>query len=300
MANALNLQRWLRALVGSLALVGIAFHASSLVVREGEAGLVVRFGEPIRATLTPGLHWTLPWPVDRAIRLDMRRRVYEGGHTEMLTRDKRNIIARAFVVWRIEDPLLFFRAVGTLDDAESKLNGLLTNAAIGTLGGHDLAALVSTRPETLRVDAIEGELLAATAPTASHNYGITVEQIRFERISLPEENVAAVFAQMRAERRQFAERYRAEGRLEASRIRSEADLVAARLRAEGIEEATRIRGEAEAQIAEHYASSHRLDPELFRFWRSLQSLDELVSANSTLVLRTDSEPFSLLESKDPR
>ena len=79
--------------------------------------------------------------------LDMRRRVYETGHTEMLTRDKKNVIARTFVVWRIGDPLTFTQAIGIGGGAEAKLDGLLRNAAIGTLGGHDLSALVSTNAD---------------------------------------------------------------------------------------------------------------------------------------------------------
>jgi membrane protease subunit HflC len=228
----------------------------------------------------------------------MRRRVYEGGHTEMLTRDKKNIIARVFVVWRIGDPLAFTQAIGAEGRAESKIDGLLTNAAIGTLGGHDLSALVSTTPGDLQVDQIENELLAGTAPLALRSYGVAIEQIRLERIALPEENVYAVFDQMRAERRQFAAKFQAEGEREASRIRSEADLEAARIRAKGVEEAARIRGTAAAEVAKIYADSHRLDPELYRFTRSLESLDKLVTNGTSLILRTDSEPFSLLQHKD--
>jgi membrane protease subunit HflC len=296
----MTVQRWLRVIVGSLALAAIGFHATAVVVREGQVVLITRFGRPQRAATEPGLHWKLPWPIEQIATLDMRRRVYESGHTEMLTRDKRNIIARTFIVWRIGDPLVFHQAVGNRDQAEAKLDGLLTNAAIGTLGGHDLSALVSTNPKDLQVDQIEAELLAAAAPAALHNYGVAVEQVRLERISLPEENVTAVFAQMRAERRQFAAKFQAEGEREASRIRAEANLEAARIRAKGAEEAARIRGESAAEIAKTYADAHKVDPELYRFLRSLESLDKLVSGSSALILRTDSEPFSLLQSQSPR
>ncbi|HTP29368.1 MAG TPA: protease modulator HflC, partial [Anaeromyxobacteraceae bacterium] len=244
MVDALRTQRWLRGIVGTMALAAIVFYASAVVVREGEAVLVTRFGRPMRAATSPGLHWKLPWPIDRGILLDMRRRVYETGHTEMLTRDKKNVIARTFVVWRIGDPLAFVQAIGDESGADAKLDGLLTNAAIGTLGGHDLSALVSTNPQDLQVDEMESELLASTAPVALHSYGVAIEQIRIERIALPEENVTAVFAQMRAERQQFAAKYRAEGEREASRIRSEAALEAAEIRAKGAEEEARIRGES--------------------------------------------------------
>jgi membrane protease subunit HflC len=298
--DAVRTQRWLRGIVGTLALAGVVFYATAIVVREGQAVLVARFGRPLRAATRPGLHWKLPWPVDRAILLDMRRRVYETGHTEMLTRDKKNIIVRTFVVWRVGNPLTFVQAIGEQSGAEGKLDGLLTNAAIGTLGGHDLSALVSTNPHDLRVDEIEAELLASTSAIAMHSYGVAIEQIRVERIALPEENVTAVFEQMRAERRQFAAKFKAEGDREASRIRSEAELEAARIRARGAEEEARIRGEAAALVARTYADAHRIDPRLYRFTRSLDSLDKLVTGNSFLILRTDSEPFSLLESKEPK
>lgn len=298
MGDSVKIQRYLRAVVGSLALAAILYNAMAVVVREGQAVLVTRFGRPLRAATQAGLHWKLPWPIDQASLLDMRRRVYETGHTEMLTRDKKNIIARTFVVWRIGDPLAFTQAVGVEGGAEGKLDGLLTNAAIGTLGGHDLSALVSTNPTDLQTDQIEAELLASTAPVALHNYGVTIEQIRLERIALPAENVSAVFDQMRAERRQFAAKFEAEGELEASRIRSEAELEAARIRAKGAEEQARIRGESAAQIAKTYADAHKVDPELYRFTRSLESIDKLVKSNTSLILRTDSEPFSLLQNKD--
>jgi membrane protease subunit HflC len=295
--DAMSTQRWLRAAVGSLALAAIVFYATAVVVPEGQTVFITRFGRPVRAATQAGLHWKLPWPIDRASWLDMRRRIYETGHTEMLTRDKKNIIARTFVVWRIGDPLTFVQAIGAEGVAETKLDGLLTNAAIGTLGGHDLSAMVSTQAADLQVDQIESELLSSTAPLALRSYGVTIEQIRLERIALPEENVNAVFEQMRAERRQFAAKFQAEGEREASRIRSEAELEAARIRAKGAEEEARIRGESAAHVAKTYADAHRIDPELYRFTRSLDSLDKLVTSNTSLVLRTDSEPFSLLQGK---
>src|SRR6202166_1160756 len=103
---------------------------------------------------------------------------------------------------------------------------------------------------------------------------------------------------MRAERRQFAAKFDAEGEQAASRIRSEAELEAARIRSKGAEEQARIRGESAAQVAKTYADAHRVNPELYRFTRALDALDKLITANTSLILRTDSEPFSLLQNKE--
>ena len=244
--------------------------------------LVTRFGRPLRADTGAGLHWKLPWPIDQAIWLDMRRRVYEGGHTEMLTRDKKNVIVRTFVVWRIGDSARV-RAVHRRRRARRRGSSTACSPTPRSARSAGTTSRRSCRrtPEDLQVDQIESELLAGTAPAARQSYGVEIEQIRLERIALPEENVRAVFEQMRAERRQYAAKFRAEGEREASRIRSEAELEAARIRAEGAEQEARIRGESAAEVAKTYADAHRVDPELYRFTRSLDSLDQLVTGETT-------------------
>ncbi len=76
-----------RFVIGTLALAGFALSSTALVVREGEAVLVTRFGRPLRADTGAGLHWKAPWPIDQVTRLDLQLRLLEGGRTEMLTRD---------------------------------------------------------------------------------------------------------------------------------------------------------------------------------------------------------------------
>lgn len=294
-AEVSGLHHRLRAFVGGIAVLVIALSATAFVVPEGESALVTRLGRPVAVLSDAGLHWKLPWPIDEAIPIDLRRRVFRGGHSEMLTRDKKNVVMLSYAVWKVTDPLLFHQAVGSPDSAEVKLDGLITNAAIGVLGRYDLSAIVSTDPATLQLDAMQAELLAKTVGVASERYGIAIERVAFERVSLPEENTVSVFEQMRAERRQYAAEFAAEGAREASRIRSEADLEAAQIRAEGREQAARIRGEGEAEAARIYAEAHRVDPELYRFLRSLDTLDEVVGDQTTVILRTDSEPFRLLE-----
>jgi membrane protease subunit HflC len=277
--------------------LGILLSATGVQVGEGEAVVVTRFGDPVRVLDAAGLHWKAPWPIDAVARVDLRRRTFETGHAEMLTRDRKNVVLVGFAVWQVSDALRFHRSVGTVGDAEEKLDGLITNAQIGVLGRFDLNALTSTDPTTLRTDEVEDALLEATRVVASERYGIDILTVGFQRLSLPEDNVAAVFKQMRAERRQYAARYEAEGAEEAARIRSETDLEAAQIRAEGAEKAARIRGEAEAEAARIYADAHRQDPNLYRFVRSLEALDSVVGADTTVILRTDSPPFRLLTSE---
>ncbi len=89
-------------------------------------------------------------------------------------------------------------------------------------------------------------------------------------------------------------------------IRSEAELEAARIRAKGEEEQARIRGKSAAEVAKTYADAHKINPELYRFTRSLESLDKLVTthddsstANRLRAVLAPSEQGSVMRKTGP-
>jgi len=287
-----NVLRWM---VGGVTVAVLLLYATAFQVREGRTALVTRFGEPVRAIDDAGLHWKLPWPIDRAQQLDRRWRVFETRHGETLTRDKKNVILLAYTVWRVGDSWTFLRAVGSDEGAGERLDSLVLDAQAQVIGGHDLSALVSTDAELLAVEEIEAQLLGVVQG-ASERYGIEIAQVGFKRLSLPEENITKVFGHMRAERAREAAGFQAQGEQRAAEIRAETDEEVAKIKAAAEEEAARIRGEAEAQAATIYAAAQALDPRLYRFLRELEALERVLGGDSraSLILRTDSAPFGLL------
>jgi membrane protease subunit HflC len=281
----------------AVAVVALIVASGVLVtVREGQVAVVTRFGAPRTVWREAGLHAKWPWPVEQVWTLDARRRLFNSRFAETLTRDKKNIVLRTFVVWSVGDPLTFLQAVGDLVTAEDRLDGLVTNAKNAVLGRYELVALASTDPTRLQIPRIEADILADVRDTARDRFGVDVHQIGLKQLGLPPETVPFVFEQMRTERRQFAARYRAEGEREAAAIRSQTDLEAAKIRAEGTQKAAQIRARAEAQAAAIYAEAQGRDPELYRFLRSLESLKTLLGKRTTVILRTDTAPFTLLNS----
>ena len=299
MAAGLTRVRWRkdvpRFAIGAVTAGALVVYAISFQVHESETAVVTQFGKPVRVADTSGLHFKAPWPIAKAIPIDRRARILTAPPTELLTRDKKNIVLTTSVTWRVADPVQFHRSVRSIGNADDKLQGLVTNANIATFGQYDLAALVSTDPTTLNIEGIQTDVLRAVNAVATTRYGIKAETLGFRRVSLPAQNIPFVLEQMRTERQQFAARFRAEGALEAERIRSGADLEAARLIAEAQEEATRLLGEADAETAQIYAKAHAAAPEFYAFIRSLESLRHIVGENASLTLRTDVAPFSLLK-----
>lgn len=284
----------LRMVMMLFALLAIGYRATTTVVQEGRSAIVVRMGSPERVLDEPGLYWKLPWPVENVEMVDIRRRSFETQHTEMLTKDKKNVVLVSFVIWSVSDPLKFFQSVGSIEDADGKLNGLVTNAKIGVLGKYDLSALASTDPDALKTEEIEAALLEQVQTLGEEQYGIAIQHIGFSRLSLPKENIAAVFKQMRAERKKFAVEFRAKGEEVATEIRSKTDTEVAEIQAKMVQEVATIQGQAEAEAARIYSEAHSKDPDLYRFIRSLDTLENVVGAKSTLILRTDAAPFDVL------
>ena len=284
----------LRMIVGALVLLALCYGAFTTTVSEMTSVIVMRMGKPQRVLEKSGLHWKLPWPLEEGVEIDRRRRTFQTQHTEMLTKDKKNVVLMSFVIWSVDDPLKMFQSIGSIEQVDGKLNGLITNAKIGVLGKYDLSALASTNPEEIQVTKIEEELLALTQDLAKTQYGIALHHVGFSRLSLPKENISAVFRQMKEERQKYAIEFRGKGEQAASQIRTDTDAQVALLRAQMTEEVAQIQGEAQAQAAEIYANAHRQDPDLYEFIRSLQTLEEVIGPKSVLILRTDAEPFNIL------
>lgn len=274
---------------GMLLAYGVYFSVS-----EGQAAVVTRFGEPIREITEAGPYLKWPWPIDQVHTFDTRMKLFNTPFTATFTRDKRNVILLTYVAWRIEKPLLFLQATGSRDVAEKKLDGMVTAAKNFHMGQYDLSALLSTKPELLRVNEIEAAILDDIRVPLLDKFGIGVDQVGFKRIAFAEENVPAVLAHMRSERRAEADRLRAEGEKEAQGIRDEALVKSEETLLEGREKAGAVRGEAEKEAAQIYARAHDLDPDFYRFWRSLEAIKKVLSGKSTLILRTDQGFFDVL------
>ena len=262
-------------MVGVFLLTSV-LYLFSVQVRQGENKIVLRMGD-IRDVLDePGLHFTLPYPIEKTVKIDVRKQLFQTRHTEMLTKDKRNIILLSDAIWSVSDPILFYQSVGVDADGSSliarqRLDALITNAKISIVGGHPLSHLVSTNEDDLQIEEMEQELLASCVTKARDAYGIEIHAIGLSRLSLPEQNISAVFAQMRAERKQYAARYKAEGEKKAAQIRAQTDLEIAEIQATSQKEVAEIEGEARAQAAKIYAEAHSKNPQLYRFVRSLET-----------------------------
>lgn len=284
-----------RALIALVVVTILGFAMFSFQVASSESAVLTRFGSPVRTLTEPGLYFKWPWPVDTVNRFDTRLAFHDTRVSEALTQDKRNVILPVFLAWRVADPLKFLQALGSPAAAPTKLDSLATSARNALLGRYDFQELVSTDPAKLKLGELEQRLADTIRPQALSAFGIAIEQVGLKRIALPEANTLYVFERMKAERGQYAAKYRAEGRREAEELRAKTDAERTVLLAEAQKFAEETRGKAEAEAAKIYADAHSQDPQFYSFLRELETLRKVTRENTTLILDTDTAPFNQLK-----
>lgn len=278
----------------SVIIIVAAILAVCFQVRETEFALVTRFGKPVRTFVKPGFQFRWPAPIERVHKFDARMRLFEAEPGETTTKGAVPIIVNTFVVWKIADPLQFFNAVGTVEQAESKLRSQVSDTQNKIIGQHDFADFVNSDPAKIRFEQIQSEMLADINEPALNNYGIEIVAVGIKQLKVSEDTTEDVFARMRAERKRKTEATIAEGNAEAARIKSEADAKKTELIAAAEARAKAIMGQGDAEAAQHYKLLEQ-DPDFAIFLRDLDTLKKVLKERATLIFSGETEPFDLLQ-----
>ncbi len=277
------------ALIAILALLFVSFQ-----VRETEIALVTTFGDPSRQIEEPGWYLKYPPPIQWVYKFDSRMRTYQLDIGETTTKEAVPIIVNTYVVWNVAEPLSFFNAVGTVQEAENTLRTLVTDAQNKVIGRHSFSEFVNSDKDQIKLEAIEQEMLEELNKTVWADYGITIRTMGIKQLKVSEEVSKEVFKRMQAERNRKTEATIAEGRAEAAKITTDADSKRTELLAAAEARAKAIRGQGDAEAAKYYKMLEA-DTELAMFLRDIEALRKILEDRSTVVLSADSQPFKLLK-----
>ena len=266
--------------------------SSVFIVDERKKALVLQFGQVMQVKEEPGLGFKIPLVQDVVVYED-RILGLQTQPIEVTLLSDRRLVVDAFARWRIVNLVQFRQSVGTgaEDRAQALLGNILSQAIPEVLGNatqeqvlsQDRAGLMT---QILTIAKREGAAL-----------GVDVIDVRLTRTDLPEQNLEATFARMRAERDREAADEKARGGEAAQRVRAAADRTVVELTSDARRQAEVIRGEADAERNRILAEAYGQDPEFFAFIRSLAAYEvSLKGGNSSIVMQPDSEFFDYLRS----
>lgn len=288
-----------RFITAAVVVSALLLSACLVLVSPGEAIVVTRFGDPVKVLTSSGLALKLPQPIDDTVSVDLRLRTTSSGLHDVGTRDGLRVLVQAYVAWQVPDDAehvqQFLRAVRNRPDiASEQLRSFIGSALEVTAGNYDLANLVNTDPAKIRLAQFEEELRRRINDQALKVYGITVLQVGLERVTLPDQTLVATIERMKAERSTVAAERSAEGTRIAAQIQSDADRDSRVIVAQAKADVADIQAKARVDAAAIYQKAYANDPQLYITLRSLDSLSQVVSSNTTVILRTDVAPFRAL------
>lgn len=281
-------------LLGVVLVLGFVLISSVFVVDERQKVLVLQFGQIRSVKEEPGLSFKIPF-IQEVVRYDDRILSLDTAPIEVTPSDDRRLIVDAFARYRIVDVVQFRQAVGLGGEraAEERLEGILNPQVRAVLGSDGVTSNSILSADRAGLMA----RITAQARLRAEPLGLEVIDVRLKQTALPNQNLEATFARMRAEREREAADEIARGEEAAQRVRAAADRTVVELVSEATRDAEVTRGEADAERNAIFAGAFGADPEFFEFYRSLTAYQRALQAdNSTLVMSPDSEFFSYLNS----
>ena len=282
-----------------LVLVVLIGAVSALVVtRENEYTIVRQFGRVVNIHSTAGLSFKIPFLQDVQT-LPKTVLLYDLPVSDVITKDKKTMVADSFVLWRISDPQKFIQTLNSsVSNAESRLSTLVYNAMNNTISGMNQSEVISGR---------DGELASAikAGVTGLEQYGIELIAVETKRLDLPDDNKEAVYQRMISERNNIAAQYTASGESEAQKIRSETDKEVEIMLSEAKAQAEVLQAEGEAEYMRILSDAYS-DPDKAEFYNFVRSLDaakaSLTNEENVLILGPESplaQIFNSLEEPAP-
>jgi len=271
-------------------------------LKEWEQGLVLQFGEYKRvengwnegAAADAGLKFKSP--IENVIPLDRRNIELDFTAETIYDIKQKPLEVDSFILYRIVDPVAYYKALGTRKRATILLDELMDSSLRGVLARVDSEQIISGRRSELMEEIKKAANLVATG----EDYGVEITDVRIKKAELPTKVADSVFDRMNSEREKEARLFRAEGSKKKNEIIADADKQAKIIIAEAKGKAQTIRGEGDAVSNKVYADAYNQDPEFFAFYRSMEAYRRGLGKGTTYVLSPDSDFLSYLDNQRGR
>lgn len=269
-------------------LAAIVLSNCFYTVEPNQYANTVRFSKTVATVSEPGLYFKMPF-VDDVKYFPKQVLLYDMKPSDVLTADSKTMQVDNYVTWRITDPLTFYKTLGNISEAETRINMLTYSAIKNEMGKLERDVIINPNDIESR-DNFNENVINATLD-ATKSYGIEIMDIKIKKLDLPEDNEAAVYDRMISERNKIAAEERAEGEKQASLIKNEVDKQTGITVSNATASAEAIKAEGESEYMKILASAYNTPEkqEFYEFTRSLDALKNSLSNETTIILGKDSD-----------
>lgn len=276
----------------------ICVFSSFYSVAENEYACVLRFSKVIETVDEAGLHFKVPF-IDSVRVLPRTIQHYDIPPSEVLTADKKNMTVDSYVLWTIDDPLTFIKTLGSIGEAEKRLDAVSYNALKNVMGTLEQNKIINQDDGAER-NEIYAQITNSVSEVAQ-TYGIEIVDVKVKRLDLPSDNEEAVYTRMISERNQMAEKYKADGELEASKITNDVDREVNIIVSNAAAAAAKLEAEGEQEYMKMLAEAFNTEDkrEFYEFIIALDALKTSLNGNDkTIILGKESALAQILTGPD--
>lgn len=254
--------------------------------------LIIQFGEVVDTKTEPGIYFKIPI-IQTTKNVYVGERLYDIPSSEVITSDKKTMIANCYVTWQITDPKKYYQTLSSEAVAQGRIDVVVYNA---------MKNVISSTSQDDVIGGKDGSLGATILNRISMDqYGIDITANEIKVLDLPDVNKEAVYNRMISERNAIAAEYKANGERDAKNIRSAADAKARTLvsDAQVIAATTQAEGESEyfKTLADAYGASAERQ-EFYNYMIGLDAMKESLANGGTIAIDQNSPLYNILNNQN--
>ena len=279
-----------KVIIIPILIVAFAVLMSSFVVtKPGEYRVIKQFGRIVNVYENDGssygVNFKIPFIQSETV-ISSKMRLSDLPVSDVMTSDKKSMIADCFVMWKIEDPVKFIQKLsGSVQNAESRISSNVYNALKNVISSLSQEEVISGRDGEL------AQILTERLGTNLEAYGIKVAKIETKMLDLRDQKKDAFYNRMNSERNKIAATYTAQGEQQAQEIKNDTNEKVTILLAQAEKQAATLVAEGEAEymkiLSEAYNDESKAD--FYGFVRQLDAVKAtLKKGDNTIVLDKDS------------
>lgn len=263
------------------------------VLEPNESALVKQFGRVVSEQSSPGVYFKAPF-IQTVTYTNMAEHLYDLEASDVITSDKKTMIADCYAIWRVTDPLKFYQSLASSSKtAESRIDVAVYNS---------MKNVISSTPQTEVINGKDGSLNATILENVNgiDSYGINVNDVEVKLLDLPEDNKQSVYDRMISERNVISARYTAEGQQQAKEITNDVESTVRVMLSDANTRAAELEAEGDAEyykiLAEAYNGSEDARS-FYEFIIGLNALKNSLVEGGTIVIDENNPLYSVIQNE---
>ena len=269
----------------------ILFSIFIVTTKPKEYKVVRQFGQVVsiheNEDGTSGLSFKLPF-IQSVTKIPNTMLIYDLPVSNVITSDKKTMIADCFALYQFDDPMLYIRTLNnSLATAEGRINTNVYSSLKNTIGKTSQEDVISGR------DGALVKSIMANIGNDLNSYGISLISVETKTLDLPDANKDAVYKRMIAERNAISAQYTADGDRQAKEILNQADKEVSIALSNATKEAEKIRAAGEAEYMRIISDAYN-DPDKAAFYSFVRALDaaKLSLTNGDILYLDENSPLA--------